>query len=153
SYGKQHHMRPGSPHISHRDLGAAMTTSTATQQTTYRAAVVVTPGDEDAIEDVDLPRPELQPGHVRVAVRPATVNPVDRTGRRCVLQDLGLIHQSERTGLGWDFSGDVIEAGAGVDLTPGTSVAGLVGGFDRDFGTYATELVLPAADVAVVPDG
>ncbi len=29
----------------------------------------------------------------------------------------------------------------------------MVGGFDRDFGTYAEQLVVPAADVAVVPDG
>jgi NADPH:quinone reductase-like Zn-dependent oxidoreductase len=28
----------------------------------------------------------------------------------------------------------------------------VVGGFDRDFGTYAEQLVVPAADVAVVPD-
>jgi NADPH:quinone reductase-like Zn-dependent oxidoreductase len=32
-------------------------------------------------------------------------------------------------------------------------VAGLVGGLDRDFGTYAERLVLPAADVGLVPDG
>ena len=47
----------------------------------------------------------------------------------------------------------MLEAGPDVDLAPGTRVAGLVGGFDRDFGTYAEQLVLPAADVAVVPDG
>jgi NADPH:quinone reductase-like Zn-dependent oxidoreductase len=40
-----------------------------------------------------------------------------------------------------------------VDLAVGTRVAGLVGGFDRDFGTYAEQLVVPAADLAVVPDG
>ena len=40
-----------------------------------------------------------------------------------------------------------------MDLAVGTRVAGMVGGFDRDFGTYAEQLVVPAADVAVVPDG
>ncbi|WP_406265500.1 hypothetical protein OH799_18405 [Nocardia sp. NBC_00881] len=35
----------------------------------------------------------------------------------------------------------------------GTRVAGFVGGFDRDFGSYAEQLVVPAADLAVVPDG
>ena len=39
-----------------------------------------------------------------------------------------------------------------MDLAVGTRVAGFVGGFDRDFGTYAEQLVLPAADLAVVPD-
>ena len=29
----------------------------------------------------------------------------------------------------------------------------MVDGFDRDFGTYAEQLVVPAADLAVVPDG
>src|SRR6476660_5484411 len=29
----------------------------------------------------------------------------------------------------------------------------MVDGFDRDFGTYAEQLVAPAADLAVVPDG
>ena len=35
----------------------------------------------------------------------------------------------------------------------GTRVAGMVGGFDRNFGTYAEQLVVPVADLAVVPDG
>ena len=28
-----------------------------------------------------------------------------------------------------------------------------MGGFDRDFGTYAEQLVVPVGDVAIVPDG
>ena len=66
---------------------------------------------------------------------------------------MGLINQPERTGLGWDFAGTVVATGPGVDLAVGTRVAGLVAGFDRDFGTYAEQLVVPAADLAVVPDG
>ena len=66
---------------------------------------------------------------------------------------MGLINQPERAGLGWDFAGTVVATGAGVGLAVGTPVAGMVGGFDRDFGTYAEQLVLPAADIAVVPDG
>ena len=65
---------------------------------------------------------------------------------------MGLINQPERTGLGWDFAGIVVATGRGVDLAVGTRVAGLVDGFDRDFGTYAEQLVVPAADLAVVPD-
>jgi NADPH:quinone reductase-like Zn-dependent oxidoreductase len=66
---------------------------------------------------------------------------------------MGLVHQPERTGLGWDFAGTISATGPGVDLAVGTRVAGMVGGFDRDFGTYAEQLVVPAADVAVVPEG
>ncbi|HRI95878.1 MAG TPA: NADP-dependent oxidoreductase, partial [Nocardioides sp.] len=121
--------------------------------TTFRAAVVTRPGEPDAISILDLPVVPLEPGQVRVAVAAATVNPVDVAVRDGVLHRAGVIDQPERTGLGWDFAGTVLEAGAGVDLAPGTPVAGLVGGLDRDFGTYAEQLVLPATDVAVVPDG
>lgn len=127
-----------------------MTTQTST---TFRAAVVTKPGDPDAISVLDLPVPALEPGQVRVAVAAATVNPVDVAVRSGVLHQAGVINQPEHTGLGWDFAGTLLEAGPGVDLEPGTRVAGLVGGLDRDFGTYAEQLVLPAADVAVVPDG
>jgi NADPH:quinone reductase-like Zn-dependent oxidoreductase len=70
-----------------------------------------------------------------------------------VFHDLGLIDQPDHTGLGWDFSGTVTAAGPDVDLPIGSRVAGLVVGFNRDFGTYAQQLVLPVRDTAVVPDG
>jgi NADPH:quinone reductase-like Zn-dependent oxidoreductase len=124
-----------------------------TQSSTFRAAVVTNPGEADAISILELPVPALGPGQVRVAVAAATVNPVDLAVRGGVLHEAGLIHQPDHTGLGWDFAGTVLEAGPDVELAPGARVAGLVGGFDRDFGTYAEQLVLPAADVAVVPDG
>jgi NADPH:quinone reductase-like Zn-dependent oxidoreductase len=120
--------------------------------TTFRAAVVTRPGEPDAISILDVPVAPLEAGQVRVAVAAATVNPVDLAVRGGVLHQAGVISQPEHTGLGWDFSGTVLEAGPGVDLATGTRVAGLVGGLDRDFGTYAEQLVLPATDVAVVPD-
>lgn len=55
--------------------------------------------------------------------------------------------------MGWDFAGTVVAAGPGAGLGVGARVAGLVAGFDRDFGTYAEQLVVPVGDVAVVPDG
>jgi NADPH:quinone reductase-like Zn-dependent oxidoreductase len=121
--------------------------------TTFRAGVVIKPGEPDAIEYVDVPVVPLGPGQVRVAVAAATVNPVDLVVRGGLLHELGLIRQPHHTGLGWDFAGTVLEAASDVDLAPGTRVAGLIGGFDRDFGTYAEQVVLPASDVAVVPDG
>jgi NADPH:quinone reductase-like Zn-dependent oxidoreductase len=121
--------------------------------TTFRAAVVVKPGEPDAIEYVDVPVVPLESGQVRVAVAAATVNPVDLVVRGGLLHELGLIRQPHHTGLGWDFAGTVLEAASDVDLAPGTRVAGLIGGFDRDFGTYAEQVVLPVSDVAVVPDG
>ncbi|MFV8165714.1 NADP-dependent oxidoreductase [Mycobacterium sp. 134] len=118
---------------------------------TFRTAVVRTPGGPDSIEIVDAPLVEPGPGQVRVKVAAATVNPVDLAVVAGVFHDLGLVDQPNWTGLGWDFAGTVESAGPGVDLAVGTRVAGVVAGFDRDYGTYAEYLVVSAADVAVVP--
>ena len=121
--------------------------------TTYRAAVVRTPSGPDSIEIVDIPVTEPGPGEIRVAVAAAAVNPVDLGVVGGFFHEMGLVHQPEWTGLGWDFAGTVVAAGEGVDLAVGTPVAGLVVGFDRDYGTYAEQLIVKADDVAVVPDG
>ena len=81
------------------------------------------------------------------------MNPVDLAVADGVFHALGLIHQPDHTGLGWDFAGTVTATGPGVDLPVGSRVAGLVDGFDRDFGTYAEQIVVPASDTALVPDG
>jgi NADPH:quinone reductase-like Zn-dependent oxidoreductase len=120
---------------------------------TFRTGVVRTPGGPDSIEIIDIPVVEPWPGEARVGIAAAPVNPVDLATAGGLFHSMGLINQPERTGLGWDFTGAVVATGPGVDLAVGTRVAGLVGGFDRDFGTYAEQLVVPAADLAVVPDG
>jgi NADPH:quinone reductase-like Zn-dependent oxidoreductase len=120
---------------------------------TFRAAIVRTPNGPDSIEIVDVPVVDPGTGGVRVSIAAAPVNPVDLAVADGLFHTMGLIEQPERTGLGWDFAGTVIATGPGVDLPVGTRVAGLVTGFDRDFGTYAEELVVPADAVAVVPDG
>ncbi|WP_280181397.1 alcohol dehydrogenase catalytic domain-containing protein [Nocardia farcinica] len=119
---------------------------------TFRAAVVRTPGGPDAIELIELPVSAPGPGEVRVAVAAATVNPVDLSTVGGLFHQLGLIHQPDHVGIGWDFAGTVAAAGAGVDLPVGTRVAGVLTGFDRDLGAYAEQLVVPAAAVAPVPD-
>ena len=120
--------------------------------TTFRTAVVRTPGGPDAIEIVDVPVVEPGPGEVRIRVAAAAVNPVDIGVAAGRFHAMGLINQPERTGLGWDFAGTVDATGPGADLVVGTRVAGLVSGFDRDFGPYAEQLVVPASDLAVVPE-
>jgi NADPH:quinone reductase-like Zn-dependent oxidoreductase len=124
-----------------------MTTST------FRTAVVRVPGGPDSIEIIDVPVVDPGPGQVRVAIAAAPVNPVDLAVARGVFHAMGLVAQPEWTGLGWDFAGTVVATGDGVDLAVGDRVAGLVAGFDRDFGTYAEQLVVAAGDLAVVPDG
>jgi NADPH:quinone reductase-like Zn-dependent oxidoreductase len=120
---------------------------------TFRAGVVRTPAGPDSIEILAVPVIAPGPGEVLVKIAAAPVNPVDLAVAGGAFHAIGLINQPERTGLGWDFAGTVATAGPGADLAAGTRVAGLVPGFDRDFGTYAEQIVVPAADVAVVPDG
>jgi NADPH:quinone reductase-like Zn-dependent oxidoreductase len=120
--------------------------------TTYRAAVVRTPGHE-AIELTDLAVRHPSAGEVRVRIEAAAVNPVDIEVVEGFFHSIGLINQPDHTGLGWDFAGTVIEVGDRVDLVVGTRVAGIVPGFDRDYGGYAGEIVAPLEWIAPVPDG
>lgn len=119
---------------------------------TFRAAVIRTPGGPDSIDIINKPVRQPGPGEVLVAIAAAAVNPVDLGVVRGVFHDMGLVHQPDHTGLGWDFAGTVTATGSGVDLPVGTRVAGLIDGFDRDYGTHAEQLVVPASNVAVVPD-
>lgn len=119
---------------------------------TFRTAVVRVPNGPDSIEIIDVPVAEPGPGQVRVAVTAATVNPTDLGVAAGFFHTIGLVDQPEHTGLGWEFAGVVDAAGPGVDLAAGTRVAGLVVGFDRDYGTYAEQIVVAADDVAAVPD-
>ncbi len=120
---------------------------------TFRTAVIRKPGGPDSIEVIDVPVVDPGLGEVRVAIAAAPVNPVDLAVAAGVFHGMGLINQPERTGLGWDFAGTVVATGPGVEMAIGTRVAGMVDGFDRDFGTYAEQLVAPAANLSVVPDG
>ncbi|MEC3920244.1 NADP-dependent oxidoreductase [Nocardia sp. CDC160] len=120
---------------------------------TFRAAVVRHPSGPESIKLIDIPSAEPGPGQVLVAIAAAPVNPTDLGVVGGFFHDLGLINQPDYTGLGWDFAGTVQAVGEGVDLAIGTPVAGVVLGFDRDFGTYAEQLIVNAADLAIVPEG
>ncbi|HEY8457428.1 MAG TPA: NADP-dependent oxidoreductase [Actinopolymorphaceae bacterium] len=119
---------------------------------TFRTAVVRNPSGPDSIEIIEVPVVEPGPGEVRVRIAAAAVNPVDLGVVNGIFHAMGMVHQPEYTGLGWEFAGTVAATGSGVDLAVGTRVAGLVTGFDRDFGTYAEQIVVNATHVAAVPD-
>ena len=80
------------------------------------------------------------------------MNPADVSVTDGFFHSIGMVNQPSHTGLGWDFAGVVTQAGAGVDVPVGTRVAGIVPGFDRDFGSYAEEIVADRDWIAVVPD-
>ena len=118
-----------------------------------RAAVVITPGEPEAITIIDAPVPQPGADEIRVEVAAAGINPVDLSTRAGFFHQLGMIHQADHVGLGWEVAGTVVATGPGVDLPLGTRVAGVAVGPDRPLGTYAEQVVLSADAVAVVPDG
>lgn len=122
-------------------------------QMTSRRIVVRVPSGSQSIETVDVPVAEPGPAQIRVKIGAAAINPVDLGVAGGIFHRLGLVHQPDYTGLGWDFAGTVDAAGPGVELPVGTRVAGFVDGFDRDHGSHAEHLLVSAAQVAVVPDG
>ncbi|THA67552.1 NADP-dependent oxidoreductase [Streptomyces sp. A0958] len=121
-------------------------------QVTSRRAVVRVPSGPGSIETVDAPVAEPGPAEIRVKIAAAAVNPVDLAVTAGVFHRLGMVHQPHWTGLGWDFAGTVEAAGPGVELPVGSRVAGFLDGFDRDHGSHAEHLLVPAAYVAVVQD-
>ncbi|TDB90274.1 NADP-dependent oxidoreductase [Actinomadura sp. 7K534] len=121
--------------------------------TTFRTAVVRDPGGPDPIEIIEVPRTEPGPGEVRVEIAGAAVNPVDLAVVSGFFHEIGLIERTGHVGLGWDFAGTVAAAGPDARFPVGSRVAGILPGFDRDFGTYAEQLVIPVDDLALVPEG
>lgn len=119
---------------------------------TFRAAVVRTPSGPESVELVDVAVREPAAGQIRVRVEATTVNITDVWVAGGFFHSIGMIDQPAYTGLGWDFAGTVIQAGPDVDVPVGTRVAGIVPGFDRDFGSYAEEIIAETEWVAVVPE-
>lgn len=118
-----------------------------------RAAVITEPGPAEAIEIIDIATPEPGPGEIRVRVAAAGVNPVDLQTRAGAFHDLGWIDQPDHVGLGWDVAGTVTAVGEGAGFAVGDRVAALSEGVDRALGSYAEEIVVPAAAAALVPEG
>ncbi len=123
------------------------------KKSTVRVAVVVTPGGPEAIQFEDRIVVEPAPTDVAIVVEAAAVNPVDVQTRSGIYHALGWV-SSPTVGLGWDVVGTIAAVGADVrTLKVGQRVAALMGGVDRSSGAYADQVVVPAADVALVPAG
>ncbi|GMV03944.1 MAG: dehydrogenase [Gemmatimonadota bacterium] len=107
-------------------------------------------GDPDVLEVREIPVPVPGPDEVLVRVHAAGLNPKDAMIRSGAL---GL--QAGRTlprGTGFDFAGEVAEAGSGVsDLPVGTAVWGFLDGVLG--GAAADYVVAPRAWVAPAPAG
>ncbi|MER5782860.1 NADP-dependent oxidoreductase [Streptomyces mobaraensis] len=101
-------------------------------------------GGPDVLRLVDADEPHAGPGHIRVAVRAAGVNPVDWRIREGQFQKTRPIELP--AGIGQDAAGVVDEVGEGVE---GVEIGDAV--FGRGSGTYAEYAVLSAW--ARMPEG
>ncbi len=112
-------------------------------------AVIARRGSDRA-EVAELDRQDIRGDQVRVVVAAAGFTYFDAfvPGHRV---ELGL---PEQVGLGFDYSGTVIETGAAVDgFTVGNRVAGLHVDITAPVRAHAEEVVVAAEAVAAVPDG
>lgn len=117
-----------------------------------RAVIIRSFGGPDVLTVADVPTPEPGPGQVRIAVRAATVNPVDtftRGGRHA-----SFMPKLDGYRLGWDVAGVVDAPGDGVtEFRAGDDVMGLSDYFDHLNGMQAEYAVLDARAIAPIPPG
>ena len=114
--------------------------------------VIVTNGSTIEIQERAVPEPAA--GEVRIAVRAATVNPVDSYWADGLLHQHGIVAEGAWVGLGWDAVGTVDAVGDGVTgLAVGDLVAGTHTTFGTAVGALAEQIVLPVEHVTAVPHG
>jgi NADPH:quinone reductase-like Zn-dependent oxidoreductase len=110
-----------------------------------RAVVITKHGGPGVLEVQEKPDPPLGPGQVRIDVAAAGINFAD------VMARMGLYQDAPKTPcvVGYEVAGTILELGDGVEeLTPGQRVVA-----GTQFGGYASQVVVPAADVVPLPDG
>jgi NADPH:quinone reductase-like Zn-dependent oxidoreductase len=109
-----------------------------------RAVVITKHGGPGVLEVQERPDPEIGAGQVRIAVAAAGINFAD------VMARMGLYQDAPKTPcvVGYEVAGTILELGEGVNgLSHGQRV--LAG---TQFGGYASQVVVPAADVVALPD-
>jgi NADPH:quinone reductase-like Zn-dependent oxidoreductase len=109
-----------------------------------RAVVITKHGGPGVLRVEEQPDPQLGPGEVRIDVAAAGINFAD------VMARMGLYPDAPKTPcvVGYEVAGTILELGEGVQgLTPGQRVVA-----GTQFGGYASQVVVPAADVVALPD-
>jgi NADPH:quinone reductase-like Zn-dependent oxidoreductase len=109
-----------------------------------RAVVITKHGGPEVLQVQERPDPEIGAGQVRIAVAAAGINFAD------VMARMGLYQDAPKTTcvVGYEVAGTILELGEGVEgLSHGQRV--LAG---TKFGGYASQVVVPAADVVALPD-
>ena len=115
-----------------------------------RARVIRNHGEPDIFEWLERATPEPATGQVRIAVKAASVNPVDlkvRSGE-------APLNPPMPATLGCDVAGVIEAVGPGGDrFQVGDRVYGCVGGVGAHQGTYATHVLADSRLLARMPEG
>lgn len=115
-----------------------------------KAMVIREFGGPELFESAELPKPEVQPGHVRVRIAATSVNTVDT-----MIRELGEalpIAPALPAVLGMDFAGTVDAVGEGVtDYAIGDEVYGCAGGLGELQGALAEYMLADAQLIARKP--
>jgi NADPH:quinone reductase-like Zn-dependent oxidoreductase len=111
-----------------------------------RAVVQRSFGGPEVLEVVEAERPNPRSGEVLVRVRASAVNPVDLAVRSGAFPLLG----EPPFGVGWDVSGEVVEAGPGARYEAGEEVYGMPF-FPRAATGYAEYVAAPSRQFARKP--
>jgi NADPH:quinone reductase-like Zn-dependent oxidoreductase len=120
-----------------------------------KAVVVSEPGGPDVLQVEEQERPRPGPGEAVVRLGAANVNPTDLNAREGNYPP-GKGIEGPPYVLGWDFAGEVIEVGDGVEgLTPGDPVVGMIPWYETGghYGAYAEEVLAKAEWLVPLPDG
>jgi NADPH:quinone reductase-like Zn-dependent oxidoreductase len=110
-----------------------------------RAVVITKHGGPGVLEVQEQPDPALGAGEVRIEVAAAGINFAD------VMARMGLYQDAPKTPcvVGYEVAGTILELGDGVEgLMPGQRVVA-----GTQFGGYASQVVVPSADVIPLPGG
>lgn len=109
-----------------------------------RAVVITKHGGPGVLQVQERPDPVPGPGEVRIEVAAAGINFAD------VMARLGLYPDAPKTPciVGYEVAGTVVELGEGVD----GSLEGRRVFSGTTFGGYASQVVVPAADVIELPE-
>jgi len=109
-----------------------------------KAIVITKHGGPSVLQTREQPDPELGPGQVRIDVAAAGINFAD------VMARMGLYPDAPKTPcvVGYEVAGTILELGDGVEgLVHGQRVVA-----GTQFGGYASQVVVPAADVIALPE-
>lgn len=114
-----------------------------------KAMVIEQYGGPDQFKQIELPDPEIEPGHIIIKVAASSVNPLDTKIRAGLVQanpDFPAILHGDVAGIVVSVADDV------TDLKPGDEVFGFAGGLKNYQGALAERMKVDARLVIKKPD-